>query len=179
MSLKDHFDLVIFDWAGTMVDFGCEAPVKALIEAFGAEGVTLDAATARRDMGKAKIDHVRNLLREPPVAAAWREVHGRAPEPEDVDVLMGRLGPLMRGYAARASTLIAGARDTADRLRAAGIRVASSTGARASRDPRLRARAPGVRRRDDRGPARSAHDLQGLRGARGVALVARGQGRRR
>ena len=31
MSLKDHFDLVIFDWAGTMVDFGCEAPVKALI----------------------------------------------------------------------------------------------------------------------------------------------------
>ena len=29
MSLKDHFDLVIFDWAGTMVDFGCEAPVKA------------------------------------------------------------------------------------------------------------------------------------------------------
>ena len=28
MSLKDHFDLVILDWGGTMIDFGCEAPVS-------------------------------------------------------------------------------------------------------------------------------------------------------
>jgi phosphonoacetaldehyde hydrolase len=34
MSLKSRFDLVILDWAGTMIDFGCEAPVRALIEAF-------------------------------------------------------------------------------------------------------------------------------------------------
>jgi phosphonoacetaldehyde hydrolase len=128
MSLKDRFDLVIFDWAGTMVDFGCEAPVKALIEAFGAEGVVIDAAVARRDMGKAKIDHVRALLTEPSVAAAWRARHGRAASPTDIDALMARLGPLMRDQAARASTLIAGARDAFDGLRAAGLRVASSTG---------------------------------------------------
>jgi phosphonoacetaldehyde hydrolase len=128
MSLKDRFDMVIFDWAGTMVDFGCEAPVKALIEAFAAEGITLDAATARRDMGKAKIDHVRSLLQEPAVASGWRARHGRPPEPTDADALMSRLGPLMREQAARASTLIPGARETFDRLRAAGIRVASSTG---------------------------------------------------
>ena len=29
---------VVFDWAGTMVDFGCQAPVGALIEAFAATG---------------------------------------------------------------------------------------------------------------------------------------------
>ena len=62
MSLKEHFDLVIFDWAGTMVDFGCEAPVRALIEAFAAEGVRIDAAAARQDMGKAKRDHVHGLM---------------------------------------------------------------------------------------------------------------------
>ena len=78
MNLKDHFDLVIFDWAGTMVDFGCEAPVKALIEAFGSEGVPIDEAAARRDMGKAKVDHVRALLAEPAVAAAWLARHGAA-----------------------------------------------------------------------------------------------------
>ena len=128
MSLKSHFDLVIFDWAGTMVDFGCEAPVKALIEAFGAEGVVIDAAAARRDMGKAKIDHVRALLLEPAVAAAWLAHHGRVTDAGDVDALMVRLGPLMRDHAARTSTLIPGARETFDRLRAAGLRVASSTG---------------------------------------------------
>jgi phosphonoacetaldehyde hydrolase len=128
MSLKDRFDLIIFDWAGTMVDFGCEAPVRALIEGFGAEGVVIDAATARRDMGKAKIDHVRSLLSEPAVAAAWRARHGRASNEADVGVLIERLGPLMREHAARAATLIAGARQTFDGLRAAGLRVASSTG---------------------------------------------------
>jgi phosphonoacetaldehyde hydrolase len=127
-SLKDRFDLVIFDWAGTMVDFGCEAPVQALIEGFGAVGVTIDAATARRDMGKAKVDHVRSLLAEPAVAAAWIARHGRASNDADVDGLITRLGPLMREHAARAATLIPGARAAFERLRAAGLRVASSTG---------------------------------------------------
>ena len=128
MSIKSRFDMVIFDWAGTMVDFGSEAPVKALIEAFGAEGVVLDAATARRDMGRAKIDHVQALLAEPAVATAWRTRHGRNADASDVDALMARLGPLMREHAARASTLIPGARATFDRVRSAGLRVASSTG---------------------------------------------------
>jgi phosphonoacetaldehyde hydrolase len=128
MSLKDRFDLVIFDWAGTMVDFGCEAPVKALIEAFGAEGVTIDEATARRDMGKAKIDHLRSLLDEPSVAAVWRSKHGAPAGASDIERLMGHLGPLMRRHAGDASTLIPGARSTVERLRADGLKVASSTG---------------------------------------------------
>ena len=128
MSLKNRFDLVIFDWAGTMVDFGCEAPVKALIEAFDAAGVAIDADLARRDMGKAKIDHVRALLAEARVASAWRERHGSAPGPADVDSLMTRLEPLMRRYAASASDLIPGARAAFDALRSRGLRVASSTG---------------------------------------------------
>ncbi|MGA2562785.1 MAG: phosphonoacetaldehyde hydrolase [Steroidobacteraceae bacterium] len=128
MSLKDRFDLIIFDWAGTMVDFGSEAPIKALIEAFGANGVLIDAAAARRDMGKAKIDHVRSLLLLPAIVTAWRSRHGREPNDEDVERLMALLGPLMREHAARASTLIAGARESYERLRAAGLRVASSTG---------------------------------------------------
>lgn len=128
MSLKSHFDLVIFDWAGTVVDFGCEAPVAALIEAFRREGVSLDAPVARRDMGIAKIDHVRNLLRESEVAAAWQAAKGRSSDDSDVEILMGHLGPLMRGHAAAASALIAGARQTFEGLRGLGIRVASSTG---------------------------------------------------
>ena len=119
---------VVFDWAGTMVDFGCEAPVTALIEAFRREGVALDAHVARRDMGIAKIDHVRNLLRESEVTPAWRAAKGRSSDESDVVILMGHLGPLMRGHAAAASALIAGARQTFDGLRGLGIRVASSTG---------------------------------------------------
>lgn len=128
MSLKDRFDLVIFDWAGTMVDFGCVAPVRALLDAFAQEGVAIDSLCARRDMGKSKIDHVRSLLSYPEVAAAWRARHGRSADERDIQSLMTRLGPLMRDHAARASTLIPGARETFERLRQQGLRVASSTG---------------------------------------------------
>jgi phosphonoacetaldehyde hydrolase len=128
MSVKHRFDLVVFDWAGTMVDFGCTAPVRALTEAFAAEGVPIDAPTARRDMGKAKVDHVRSLLAYPEVAARWQERRGEAAGEGDVQRLMTRIAPLMREHAARASTLIPGARETFEALRAAGLTVASSTG---------------------------------------------------
>jgi phosphonoacetaldehyde hydrolase len=128
MSLQDHFDLVILDWAGTMVDFGCQAPVRALIEAFRQEGVLVDAAAARRDMGKSKSDHVRAMLSQPAIADGWRARHGRAAGERDIETLMARLGPVMREQAAAAATLIPGARQMFDQLRSRGIKVASSTG---------------------------------------------------
>ena len=33
------FDAVIFDWAGTTVDYGCFAPVQAFADAFGEYGI--------------------------------------------------------------------------------------------------------------------------------------------
>ena len=122
------FDLVIFDWAGTMVDFGCRAPVAALLEAFARHGVTLDEATARADMGKAKVDHVRALLARPDVGAAWIAANGAAAGDDDVAALMADLGPLMRDAAGEAAELIPGAAQTVAALRAAGLKVASSTG---------------------------------------------------
>jgi phosphonoacetaldehyde hydrolase len=110
------------------VDFGCEAPVKALIEAFAAEGVKIDSAAARRDMGKAKRDHVHGLLTQPVVAGAWQARYGHPATEDDKERIMVRLGPLMRSYAMRASQLIPGARECFEQLRGMGFRIGSSTG---------------------------------------------------
>jgi len=128
MAIRDRFDLVILDWAGTTVDFGCHAPVIALQEAFARRGIAITVAQARRDMGKAKEDHVRALLRDPVVAALWTGVRGAAPDDSDIAALMADLGPLMRDQATRAAHLIDGARATIDALRAQGLKIASSTG---------------------------------------------------
>lgn len=128
MALADHFDLVILDWAGTVVDFGCCAPVHALLEAFRHHGVHLTESQARRDMGKAKADHVAALLAYPEVISAWRSANGAEPTARDAEVLVAELGPLMRQQAAQSATLIEGARATIDTLRAAGLKIASSTG---------------------------------------------------
>ncbi len=122
------FDLVIFDWAGTMVDFGCRAPVAALMAAFARRGITLDEAAVRADMGRAKADHVRALLARPELASAWTTATGAGPGEADVAALMADLGPLMRDAAAEAAELIPGAAQTVAALRASGLKVASSTG---------------------------------------------------
>ena len=79
-------------------------------------------------MGKSKVDHVRALLAIPAVADAWRRNFGRESEAADVERLMLRLGPLMRRRAAEASELIPGALKAVQALRAAGLKIASSTG---------------------------------------------------
>ena len=78
MRIADRFDLVIFDWAGTMVDFGCRAPVLALLEVFAQRGMPITEGEARADMGKAKAAHVDALLAMPRVATAWQAARGVA-----------------------------------------------------------------------------------------------------
>jgi phosphonoacetaldehyde hydrolase len=119
---------VVFDWAGTMVDFGCVAPVRALVEVFAEHGVTLSAPEARRDMGKAKRDHVRALLACPDIADRWTAATGAPPSESDIDGIYARLGPVMRSAAARTSRLIPGAAETVAALRALGVKIGSGTG---------------------------------------------------
>src|SRR5262245_13323883 len=60
--------LVIFDWAGTLVDFGCRAPLSAFVEAFAVAGVPISEEVARRPMGAHKRDHVREILLYPEIS---------------------------------------------------------------------------------------------------------------
>ncbi|HEY4029935.1 MAG TPA: phosphonoacetaldehyde hydrolase [Caulobacteraceae bacterium] len=119
---------IVLDWAGTMVDFGCMAPVRALIEVFGEDGFALTDAEARADMGKAKIDHLRAILAAPPVAERWAAAKGAPPAEADVERLYTRLVPAMQAAAAKASRLIPGAVEAVDALKALGIRIGSGTG---------------------------------------------------
>jgi phosphonoacetaldehyde hydrolase len=119
---------VVFDWAGTMVDFGCMAPVEALIEVFATEGIALSDAEARRDMGKAKHDHLTAIMANPAVAARWQADKGAASTRADIERIYQKLVPAMTEAAARASVLIPGAAETAAALAALGVRIGSGTG---------------------------------------------------
>jgi phosphonoacetaldehyde hydrolase len=119
---------VVFDWAGTMIDFGCMAPVLALIELFAAEGLALSAEEARRDMGRAKLDHLRALLSDGEIAGHWRALKGEPASEADVDRLYRRLAPAMAAAAAKSAQLIPGAAEAAAELRALGVRIGSGTG---------------------------------------------------
>ncbi|WP_419255273.1 phosphonoacetaldehyde hydrolase [Caulobacter sp. ErkDOM-YI] len=119
---------VVFDWAGTVIDFGCRAPVVALIQVFGDNAVEITDAEARIDMGKAKRDHIRALLAMPRIAGCWREAHGVPATEADVSRLHDAVEPMMRAAARDAALLIPGAAELSARLRSDGVRIGSCTG---------------------------------------------------
>lgn len=119
---------VVFDWAGTMVDFGSRAPMGVFVEAFARFGVGIGVAEARGPMGRPKRDHVAALMAMPRIAAAWTERHGHPPGEADVDAVYEVFVPMNVAVAADYSEMIPGAIDTVHELRRRGLKIGSTTG---------------------------------------------------
>lgn len=77
-------EAVIFDWAGTTVDYGCFAPVQAFSEVFKEFGVTPTMEEVRKPMGMLKIDHIRTMLSMDRIQQCWQEKYNRPSNEEDV-----------------------------------------------------------------------------------------------
>jgi phosphonoacetaldehyde hydrolase len=123
-----HVKAVIFDWAGTVVDFGSLAPMGAFVATFAEFGVEVSIEEARGPMGMAKRPHVAAILALPRVAAAWAEKHGRSPTAADIDAVHDAFVPRNIAVAAAHADLIPGVAQTVKFLRAEGLRIGSSTG---------------------------------------------------
>ncbi len=119
---------VVFDWAGTIVDYGSFAPTRVLIQAFAERDVAVSLAEARVPMGLPKWDHIQALGRLPGVGGRWRERYGRTMTRDDVDALYGRFMPLQLEYIAAYSAVIPGVLETLRALRARGLRLGSTSG---------------------------------------------------
>lgn len=119
---------VIFDWAGTLVDFGSLAPTQIFVEAFASFGITITLAQARGPMGLSKWDHIHQLLQDESIAAQWQTKFGRAPGNEDVDAIYARFMPMQIAKVGEFSAPIAGAVQTLQWLRANGLKVGSCSG---------------------------------------------------
>lgn len=119
---------VLFDWAGTMIDFGSRAPVMAMARVFDHVGVLADETTIRRYMGMAKREHVVAILSEEAMTARWHAAKGRAWTDADIDALMVDLEPAMAVSAGLCRDLIPGAAVAASALRHKGVKVGSTTG---------------------------------------------------
>lgn len=120
--------LVVFDWAGTTVDFGCQAPVAAFVAGFLAKGIDISMTQARIPMGMEKRAHIKAVTEMEEVAAAWKKKHGRAVTGDDIDSMYDDFVPLLMEIIQSHSTLIPGVLETITELRRQGIKIGSSTG---------------------------------------------------
>lgn len=119
---------VIFDWAGTTVDFGCFAPVNVFIEIFKEAGVEITMAEAREPMGMLKIDHIRAIMKMPRVEKAWEEKYGQEPNESDVNRLYEEFEPMLLRSLANYTDLKGEVLDAVKTLREAGLKIGSTTG---------------------------------------------------
>lgn len=53
---------VIFDWSGTILDFGAMAPIRAYMKSFEECGVPVTEDEARNSLELTRYDHIRNML---------------------------------------------------------------------------------------------------------------------
>ncbi|APW38266.1 phosphonoacetaldehyde hydrolase [Rhodoferax koreense] len=119
---------VVFDWAGTIIDFGSCAPMGAFVRLFEQFGVQLTIDEARGPMGMAKWDHIQALGQLPRIAAQWAEVHGQPFTDADVDHLYEVFTPMNAAVVADFADFIPGAIEVVNTLRARGLKIGSTTG---------------------------------------------------
>ncbi len=108
-------EVAILDWAGTTVDYGCQAPVAALREVFARQGIAVAAAEARRAMGLPKKEHLREIT-----ASRGLDL--------DVDALNAQFEPIQTELLELHSDVIPGVPEAVERFRARGLKIGSTTG---------------------------------------------------
>src|ERR1700761_2036674 len=128
MKSMKHVKAVIFDWAGTVVDYGSLAPMGAFVETFEQFGVSITIDEARGPMGMAKRPHIAALMALPRVAQAWADKYGHAPGEADIDAVYDVFVPKNIAVAASYSSVIPGVADVASALRSDDIRIGTTTG---------------------------------------------------
>ena len=119
---------IVFDWAGTTIDYGSLAPTLVFLEVFSQQGVQITLEEARGPMGVHKRDHIRALLQDPQIAVRWEEANGVRPTEEDIDAIYHRFLPLQKECITHYASPIPGCIETINALREKSIKIGSSTG---------------------------------------------------
>lgn len=121
-------EAVIFDWAGTTVDYGSFAPVQAFIEAFKKFGVTPTHAEVREPMGMLKWNHIHAMMQMPRISAEWEKVHGTMWNRNDVDAVYKESEKAIFEILDKFSTPKPYVLSAIAALRERGIKIGSTTG---------------------------------------------------
>jgi phosphonoacetaldehyde hydrolase len=128
MTNENRLRGVIFDWAGTVVDFGSLAPTRIFVEAFATFDIVLTPAQASAPTGLSKREHIEALLAEPAIATQWRQRFSRYATQTDVDAIYTRYTPMQIEKIGEYSAPIPGAVETLASLRRRGVKLGSCSG---------------------------------------------------
>lgn len=120
--------LIVLDWAGTTVDYGCFAPVQAFALAFQENGLTPTADEIRQPMGMLKRDHIRTMLAMPRLRQQWQDKYGEAPDEQAVERIYAVFEDSLMRSLSQFTSPKPGVVETVAKLRGMGLQIGSTTG---------------------------------------------------
>jgi 2-aminoethylphosphonate--pyruvate transaminase/phosphonoacetaldehyde hydrolase len=120
--------LVIFDWAGTTIDYGSFAPVKGFINGFRKYGVEITGYEARQPMGLKKIDHTRAIANISRVSEEFFAANDRKPSEADIQDIYTDFEKSLMDNIKDHVDIKDHVIETVAELRKRGIKIGSTTG---------------------------------------------------
>jgi len=119
---------VIFDWAGTTVDFGCFAPTGVFQEVFRLKGIEITIEEARGPMGMHKRDHIRTISQYARVATEWQKKYGSECLEADVEDMFTSFIPMQLAVIEKYADIVPELPDAIIVVRNMGMKIGSTTG---------------------------------------------------
>ena len=122
------YKAAVFDWAGTIIDYGSLAPTAVFTRLFETIGIDVTDAEARGPMGLPKRNHIAAMLEMPRIRDAYIRITGHEPGDDDVSTLYAAFLPLNLEVATDYANPIPGAVEAVAALRQRGLKIGSTTG---------------------------------------------------
>lgn len=126
--VNNKIKMVVFDWAGTTVDYGSSAPHTVFDRVFSNHSIHLTPEEIDKPMGMEKRAHIRSLLSCPSGAEQFRKLNSRSWDENDVDSYYNEFENTLYDVVADFSSPIEGTVETCNLLRSRGLKIASTTG---------------------------------------------------
>lgn len=121
-------ELVIFDWAGTTVDYGCFAPVEAFKNSFSHFGINVTVDEVRKPMGMLKKDHIRTMFNMKRISDEWKKTYSREWSEQDVEDVYKqfetKLFEILHNFANPKPYVL----ETVKTIKNMGLKIGSTTG---------------------------------------------------
>lgn len=125
---NNHIKMVVFDWAGTTVDYGSSAPMDVFKMVFDEMGIELSRDEINGPMGMEKKAHIKALLSLDNAVVQWKEHYGRMWTEADVEEIYEKFEDKLFDVVADYSKPIDGVVETVNELKKNGIKIGSTTG---------------------------------------------------
>lgn len=121
-------EAVIFDWAGTTVDYGSLAPVVAFKAAFNTKNIFPTDDEIRQFMGMSKWDHIGEMLKLETIRQQWQDEYDQLPTEDDRSELYRIFEASLMAHLVKKTELKPYLLDTVKFLEDSNIKVATTTG---------------------------------------------------